>query len=413
MRTFKIICTSFAVAFAGCTIPSKLEAPRALYIDVYNPTGYERAYPVVSIQIKRITERYPSFNPEAFYAVDQQLEVASQVVEKSIIVALAPLKPHERRTITFFYSEAGSFQHAYQQRAHAELSHKVGGEWKGREYIGGAFQNIDSLRVPGEHKDHSWYLRYEGPGWESDLVGYRLYLDQRNAVDVFGKTTHDMVLAGVGQDGFDSYHQRQPWGMDIMKVGKSLGLGSIGMWVDSSAVRVEHTDSVTSAIQADGPIYSSIRNRYYGWKTKYDTVNLVSRLGIFAGQRFTVNTLEFNRPLRGKFCTGVVKDAAARVFQSPGSDSTMGFVATWGKQSLARDQLGLVVFFEHKYFAAFRQDQYSHIVEIRPDAANVAVVWFAAAWEQEPGGIKEESDFISYLEKTARELAQPVVVSLH
>ncbi len=60
------------------------------------------------------------------------------------------------------------------------------------------------LRVPPEHKDHSWFIRYEGPEWESDKVGYRFYLDQRNVIDVFGIFTSDVVLHNAGLDGFDS-----------------------------------------------------------------------------------------------------------------------------------------------------------------------------------------------------------------
>ncbi len=84
----------------------------------------------------------------------------------------------------------------YTKRTQAELSHKTGGQFVNREYAGGSFQNVEYLRVPPEHKDHSWFIRYEGPGWESDKVGYRFYLDQRNATDVFGKLTTDMVLQG-------------------------------------------------------------------------------------------------------------------------------------------------------------------------------------------------------------------------
>ena len=62
-------------------------------------------------------------------------------------------------------------------KTYAEISIKDGGHWEGREYIDGHFKNIDSLKVPAEHTDHSWFIRYEGPGWENNQIGYRLYLD--------------------------------------------------------------------------------------------------------------------------------------------------------------------------------------------------------------------------------------------
>ncbi|MEZ4686403.1 MAG: hypothetical protein R3B47_10145 [Bacteroidia bacterium] len=52
----------------------------------------------------------------------------------------------------------------FTKRTQAEISHKVNGQWNGREYEGGEFQNVDKLPVPPEHTDHSWFIRYEVPG---------------------------------------------------------------------------------------------------------------------------------------------------------------------------------------------------------------------------------------------------------
>ena len=62
----------------------------------------------------------------------------------------------------------------------AEISIKQGGEWTDEEYVGGEFVNLDFLKVPDQHTDHTYFIRYEGPGWESDKMGYRFYLDWRN-----------------------------------------------------------------------------------------------------------------------------------------------------------------------------------------------------------------------------------------
>ncbi|WP_300977302.1 DUF4861 family protein, partial [Flavobacterium sp.] len=72
-------------------------------------------------------------------------------------------------------------------KTYAEISVKEGGKWEGRKYIGGTFKNVQKLKLAPEHTDHSFDIRYEGPGWESNKIGYRLYLDWRNAIDIFGK----------------------------------------------------------------------------------------------------------------------------------------------------------------------------------------------------------------------------------
>ena len=123
--------------------------------------------------------------------------IPAQVNEHDVLL-LVDLEAHAQKEIQIIPLEEGETAPSFTKRTQAEISHKVNGNWKEREYIGGEFQNVDKLPVPPEHTDHSWFIRYEGPGWESDKVGYRLYLDWRNATDIFGKKTDDLVLQGVG-----------------------------------------------------------------------------------------------------------------------------------------------------------------------------------------------------------------------
>src|SRR5699024_9483422 len=34
-----------------------------------------------------------------------------------------------------------------------------------------------------------FYYQFEGPGWENDKIGFRLYFDERNGIDIWGKQT--------------------------------------------------------------------------------------------------------------------------------------------------------------------------------------------------------------------------------
>ena len=73
------------------------------------------------------------------------------------------------------------------KRTQAEVSIKEGGEWDGKVYKGGEFVNVEEVQQPPQYTDHSEFIRYEGPGIESDRVGYRVYLDWRNGFVIFGK----------------------------------------------------------------------------------------------------------------------------------------------------------------------------------------------------------------------------------
>ncbi len=291
----------------------------------------------------------------------------------------------------------------------AELWYKTGGYFEDQKYIGGEFHPFVSLRVPDECTDHSYYIKYEGPGWESDKVGYRLYLDWRNAIDIYGKKVNDIVLPHVGMDGYESYHEIADWGMDILKVGASLGIGTIGYWNGEKAERVAETDSIYCKIAANGKLYSEVIIDYYGWKIAGTSVDLKSSLSITAGSRAThhIATLSSNID---NLCTGIVKTEDVSMFSG---DSTLqwNYIATWGMQSLAGDQLGMAVLFRQNLLQEITEDEYSHVVVLTPDNKQVDY-YFLAAWEQEPQGLKNKTEFKAYLNDFIIRLSHPVDIEI-
>jgi hypothetical protein len=392
----------------------KKDFPQSFTVKVTNPSALGRGQVLVLISPTQLKKAAPKFNSRAFVVVDGATEISSQYnqtgADAGIAFVLDTLAPSTSRSLTIRFHPTATMAHNYLKRTQAELSHKVDGAWQGREYIGGRFQPVTALRVPPEHKDHSWFIRYEGPGWESDKVGYRFYLDQRNATDVFGKKTTDMVLQQVGLDGFESYHHLQPWGMDVMKVGKAVGLGSPAILSTGQAVRIEKTDSVRCLISENGVVYSAIQTHYAGWQVEGKKYNVQSDLSIHAGTRMSHLRLTFSQKPE-QFCTGIVKDKAAALVTKNGDDTHWGYMGTFGKQSLNDDNLGLAVFFRPKDVAGFTADPYSHLVQLKP-ADRLVEYYFLAAWSGEPGGIQTEQQFYAYLDSVAGHLGEPVSVNI-
>lgn len=124
------------------------------------------------------------------------------------------------------------------------------------------------------------FQRYQtdGPTWENDKVGFRHYLDGRNAKDVFGKKAAYMSPEDVGINAAgaveDNYHVMKDWGRDVMAVQNSIGIGGIallkwdsiarlGVTVDDTVNNVEKT---TFHIVTEGPVRSMHNIRYHNWK---------------------------------------------------------------------------------------------------------------------------------------------------
>jgi hypothetical protein len=414
----RIVLVSFFFIYASVCSAQTLEAefPKSFTVAIENKLNRSRYDVAIHIDESRIFKKSKSFNSRAFVVLYNNREVASQYNSndsqmKGIVVVLDSITANEKSTLVIRYNpdQKLSKSRHYTKRTHAELSHKTGGKFVNREYIGGEFAGVKSLRVPAEHKDHSWFIRYEGPGWESDKVGYRFYLDQRNATDVFGKKTTEIVLPTVGLDGFDSYHEMQPWGMDILKVGPSLGLGSPGFVDNGKAIRVEKTDSVKCDITEDGTVYSSMATKYSGWKLPNGKINLTSLISISAGSRMSKQVLISDKVVDG-LCTGIIKDKAAVLITDPGNDSRYAFMFTYGKQSLNKDELGLAVLVRQSDLKKFSSDEQNNLLEFKP--SREVEYYYLAAWIGEPNGIRNKSEFKDYVVRVAEELASPIQVAV-
>lgn len=388
---------------------SEIKAYTEFQFSVSNPLDIARQNQLVEIPLPTIMASLDDFNPEGFVILIDDNKLPSEITaENNLVFILPEIGPNATQPISILYDAEGAMERDYPKLTQAELSVKEGGYFEANKYIGGDFVKVSSLRVPDEHTDHSFYIRYEGPGWESDKVGYRFYLDWRNGIDVFGKKVSEPILQKVGLDGFDSYHEMQDWGMDILKVGSSLGLGSIATLIDGKARRVDETDSLYSEIQFDGSVYSAIKTNYHGWNLPDGKVDVESVISIHAGTRLSKNSLSFSRPI-GNVATGLIIDPKAEPIKS-GSNLKYSYLATYGAQSLAGDSLGIAIFFPTGQLIESTKDEFSHVVSFGPDITAFDY-YFAAAWEQEKDGITNKEEFIAYLEQVIRELSNPLNIN--
>ena len=324
------------------------------------------------------------------------------------------LKPKEEKVLTVIYDtdvETPSFV----SRTYAELAMKSGGVYYDGRFRGNTFINVTKIKVPSVHTDHDALFKYEGPGWESEKVGYRFYLDWRNAIDIFGKKKNQLILANVGIHDTvakdDSYHSMQEWGMDIFKVGNSLGIGSMGMWYEGKVNMVSKTDSIYCEITQNGPIKSEVKTNYLGWKVGGKKYNLESKLSINAGSRLSKNEIHISGD-PSNIVTGLAKYSGTQFFKSNVSGE-WSYIALYGKQTLfsAEDKLGIAVLYKIKNLLELSEDDLSYIVKLKTENGKVDY-YFCAAWEQEENAIKNLDEFKKYLDETQQLLNNPLAIEV-
>lgn len=283
--------------------------------------------------------------------------------------------------------------------SYAELSVKVGGKWEGNKYAGGTFNNIRELTLPESHTDHSTYIRYEGIGLENNRIGYRLYLDWRNATDIFGKKVNTLVLPDVGQDGFESYHHDAPWGQDILKSGRTIGIGSYGRYDEQNDyVETFKTVKSTTARVANEKELSYAAISYTGWKTWGDAIDLDSRMTIFSRDRFVKVDLNLSNSISG-LCTGIVAFKNIPVKQGISKNKKWAYLATYGNQTETKkdDHLGMAVFYPLDSFDKYVQTRSTHAIVFKK--TKKVSYYFLAAWSMEPDGITTEESFYDDLDQ--------------
>ena len=400
----------------ACTAATGLEAefPECFALEIGNGIDATRTDAAIFVSTADIQAAYPNFNPNAFVVFDGTTELATQAVDDDPdgtadeIVVIANLDPNQTKTLTVRYATSGTNVRTYTQRAQALVSPKTGGSWSGNTYNGGAYEDVDFLDLTG-HIDHDAdYMRFEGPGWESDRIGHRVYMDRRNAIDIFGKKLPGMILQDIDYTNED-YSTMSAWGMDILHNGDALGLGSVGTWENGAGVKLSNIQSLSVRILASGPVYALLRMSYGGWQTNSGTYDVTADISITAGSRVSryVVNVDGNIP---NLCAGMPRHDQGAVMPPP-STSGWTHLATYGNQSLVPDALGLAVLYRSADEVERVQDSINQLVVLTPTQGSLTY-YLLGAWAQEGGGLANQQQFTSFLEAKLRELDSPIEVTI-
>ncbi len=391
-----------------------------------NPTSVDRPNELVEVDLAKIKLHFPSFNEKAFFITYKDKEIPSQLSvgqstyrkirtdDYNEIIFISSFAPNEKKEFLVTWKQDTIEVHRYPQMTQAALGMKMDYKKVDGYYTGGRFVDVDSTTVPPDHFAHDALYRIEGPGWESDKIVYRYYLDSRNRNDIFGKKTHNLVLREIGEndlvsDSKESYTNMLSWGMDIFKVGESLGIGSIAMYHDGKAITVSNVGQVRCSI-FNGAIRSGVLTEYSGWKVGGKTYDLLSDLSISGRSRLTKACSAVNDD-SVQLCTGLAKHDSCELITSDAStNSGWEYLALYGKQSLSGDNLGIAILYRKEDAVKLTEDSVSLIVVLRPTSGRV-MYYFGAAWEDEPEGIKSEKEFKEYLDNTIVSLNQPIQTS--
>jgi len=311
---------------------------------------------------------------------------------------------------------------AQEQRAHARHKRKQADESFGNDLL------KDSVPAGQQATDFAKQalppFLTEGPAWENDKVGFRIYFDVRNGKDIWGKTTKAMVLDTVGVNPKLNYHEQSAWGMDVLKVGSSLGAGSLALKTNyhgkDTLIRLGglNMGKIIYEKLSDGPLRAIIRLHYPEWKalSGQAPIDLTEEISIWGGQYFYESKVTAKHlPHGSQLITGIVNLKSKSSKEVNQQDLT--FVFTYDTQSENKDNLGMAILSQTKDKPAFSKTP-NDLTDIKNTYTTAFKIVdgkpvkfrFVAGWEESLAEFKNLKSFESYLSRQARRFNVPIIV---
>ena len=231
---------------------------------------------------------------------------------------------------------------------------------------------ISSITVDKETANSNSYniLHHHGVAFESELIALRIYLDQRQTLDLYGKFHEGLELKETQFYTSDEQKQ-QGYGDDVLWVGNTFGLGAMRGWDGTAPTLLSDYQRRTQRILATGPVRTIVEVKDDGWRVTPTAlpVNMTIRYTLYGGHRDIDVDVTFNRNVPDlEFSTGIINVKNSEEF----SDKD-GLRACWGTDWPATDTLkwkretvGLAIYMPAKYRVKEMEantDNYAYVVK--------------------------------------------------
>ena len=239
-------------------------------------------------------------------------------------------------------------------------------------------------------------------GWESGVIGYRTYWGK---IDVFGKADGRLHLSDFNKPGLN-YHKSLGWGMDILHLGATSGVGGLNFWHQGKKFQAQWSKPrdpympLQHRVVAAGPAHAAIEIVVEGWTTPLGTLDITRRLVIKRGQRHTVERLT------------VRSDSAGKVEFGPGltvfergemrCSAQQGYVSAWGDQGIGAGLVGIAVVFDPALCKQIERVGNEVLVHLEANGPSIETqLLLTAAWAQ-AGRITDRAAWLRYVEALAQ-----------
>lgn len=400
-----------ALLMCGVTVTNA--ETKTIKVKLTNPLNVKRSDVPVVVSLRDV-----QFNVVDAVVKDGDREVSSQIddldrnLRNDELAFVIDMEAKGKKTLTVELYSDKQTERNYPRRTYGDMIVRDFKTKKKNKFPG----YIHSLSAP-EGVDVFHLLHHHGADFESELVAYRVYFDERQTYDLYGKYNKQLELQ-TSQFYPDDEQLAAGYGDDVLWAGQTVGLGALRGWDGQKPTMVSPVKSRGQRMVASGPVRTIVELTDEGWQLGGQTFNIRQNVIIYAGHRDCEVQVYQNAPVKEvQFATGVI-NLNGKMY----SDHK-GLVGDWGgnwpngaKDSIAgkpKIVVGLAVNVPEKYVIsepANQKDQFLYTLGMK--GSDRLTYNMAFTCDKETFGFKDAKEWFAWMKQWKKELDNPIKVTV-
>ena len=400
-----------ALLMCGVTVTNA--ETKTIKVKLTNPLNVKRSDVPVVVSLRDV-----QFDVVDAVVKDGDREVSSQIddldrnLRNDELAFVIDMEAKGKKTLTVELYSDKQTERNYPRRTYGDMIVRDFKTKKKNKFPG----YIHSLSAP-EGVDVFHLLHHHGADFESELVAYRVYFDERQTYDLYGKYNKQLELQ-TSQFYPDDEQLAAGYGDDVLWAGQTVGLGALRGWDGQKPTMVSPVKSRGQRMVASGPVRTIVELTDEGWQLGGQTFNIRQNVIIYAGHRDCEVQVYQDAPVKEvQFATGVI-NLNGKMY----SDHK-GLVGDWGgnwpngaKDSIAgkpKIVVGLAVNVPEKYVIsepANQKDQFLYTLGMK--GSDRLTYNMAFTCDKETFGFKDAKEWFAWMKQWKKELDNPIKVTV-
>lgn len=249
-------------------------------------------------------------------------------------------------------------------------------------------------------------MHHHGVAFESALMAYRIYFDNKSTIDIYGKKKPQLEIAATGWYPTDE-QLAVGYGDDILLVSGWVGVGTVKGWNGQKATHIDKFDKRTQRIVSVGNLRAVVESEVQGWQYEGKKIDMTVRYIIYARHRDAVCEITASEDIEN-LATGVQQIGGGQLL------SSNELVGSWGNYfpqpdsvKYGKETAGLGVYVPVQYKGKQVQSGVDNLILMPYKKGEILLFYLtAAALKEENTPFTTYDKFFAYLTKWKDELKE-------